>query len=420
MKKLKKMISPNHLLYYPENIISKLEKLALEGWKLQKINSFTITLEECEPAPIKYSFIFSPHGSSLEEKPVKPQDELIELCKESGWEYVAMYGQLLVFCSYLEEAIPIETDEKLKLEIIHKSMKKEGLPGQITIVLTMFLLLFSQLMTLKPELLFTSIQIYTISLVPIVIINGILNIFQYYHWYTKSKKSAEQGGICIKPINISWFGYITITGMILMTLGLLSSVTDTKVQLIGIPLFTISFCFYYVVIKFLRKKEYQTKTKWKIYISLAFILFIVLITFTSKVAITMLDTHDYDTQYLGYQYHTTECRSIVASYTRYFIEDTNDDMNMRIKVYDSKFKSVNNQILSGVLRLNDWQLEENTAWEIAQKYDDYTIYIKYVNGEVYKNHQILATQNRVFDIDFDNNSTDEFKELVITELLELN
>lgn len=417
MKKIKKILSPNNLMYYPEKLIIKLEKLALEGWKLQKFNNFYITLEECEPKPLKYSFILSPESSYLDGVPTKPQEELIELCEGSGWEYLAICNQMLAFSSEFENVTPIDTDEKLKLETIHKSMKKVVLPGLYVNTFLMIFMMIMQLLSFRAEDFLTSVQLYTLCLLPIVVIHGIINIFQYYYWYLKSKNSIENDSICVKPIDFSWFNYITITMTFLMLLGFIYSGVGSNFLFIGLLIFSLGMGVCYLTINLLRKIVFKSSTKLLIYIVAGTLSTVIIISLTGIIVFNA--EPDKNIIYENYNYRTTNSKSIIASCNNYYINN-NDDFYMDIKIYDSNFKFVNNQILSGVLKLSNWQINENITWELTSQNDSYTIYNKSIDREIDENHKILCTDTKTFVIDFDYNFDDEFKELVINKLLALN
>lgn len=119
-------------IYDHTSIRKRLEKLAEEGWKLEKIGGTGgYKFRRIQPRNLRYSVVYFPNASEFDAELIAGQNEFIELCEQSGWEYIDSMGQMMVFCSEQTNPIPIETDAMLQVETVHKAMKKSFLPGSL-------------------------------------------------------------------------------------------------------------------------------------------------------------------------------------------------------------------------------------------------------------------------------------------------
>ena len=121
-----------------------LEKMAAKGWRFDQIGSFAWRFRRAEPARVKYSVTYVPEASEFDPEPLEKQKEMEEYCEAAGWEKAGSWMQMQIFCSETPEAVPIETDELLRLEIIKKSMKKNFLFSHLLLLLVFLMNAFTQ------------------------------------------------------------------------------------------------------------------------------------------------------------------------------------------------------------------------------------------------------------------------------------
>ena len=118
-------------LYDHTGFERKLEQMALKGLKLEKCGTFLgWKFRRIEPTALRYKVVYFPDASEFDPELMTKQREFIELCEQSGWEYIDSIGQMMVFCTAYPFATAIETDAMLQVETVHKAMKKSFLPGQ--------------------------------------------------------------------------------------------------------------------------------------------------------------------------------------------------------------------------------------------------------------------------------------------------
>ena len=112
----------NHLnLYDYQGIERHLSAMAAKGWRLEKAGPQLWTYRRAEPASVHYAVTYIPDSSQFNPGPTERQQTLEELCAAAGWEKVADWFQMQIYCSEAENPIPLETEESVRLEAVHRS-----------------------------------------------------------------------------------------------------------------------------------------------------------------------------------------------------------------------------------------------------------------------------------------------------------
>lgn len=212
----------NKFLFYDySGIVSQCEKMALQGWKLKKITPFFYEYEKIEPQPLKYTVTYFSEASDFNADVPQSQQTFQDYCENAGWKLATENAQMLIFYSEEKEPIPIETDESIKLEIIHRAMKKNFIPSQILLLVIAVLQLIMQFydITNRPISFFSdATRLYVILLWGLVLISVLMSLLGYVFWCRKSKKSILLGGVCVEKRSSSQSSAIVLalTGIILI------------------------------------------------------------------------------------------------------------------------------------------------------------------------------------------------------------
>jgi len=176
-----------------------LEKMALKGWKLQKIKTIMETMglgkplfsifvfEKIQPQKLVYAVEVIDKITLFGGKPEEQEQEYLEFCKEAGWQFVSGYSRVHVFVSDDLEIVPIETDEKMKFETITKSAVKHNLIGWFIIPLIVLWIINSG--ELKDRFMFnfyiTSPLLLLDAFIAFVyFVSTLLRILRYTFWYS--------------------------------------------------------------------------------------------------------------------------------------------------------------------------------------------------------------------------------------------
>jgi len=108
---------------------------------------------------------------------------------------------MLIFSTLREDAPPIETEGAVKLEAIHRAMKKNFLPSGFALLALFGFNLAMQLRLAErnlPSFLADGVQLGA-ALVMLLLVCHFLSILcSYFLWYRDAKRSVEQGGGCPK------------------------------------------------------------------------------------------------------------------------------------------------------------------------------------------------------------------------------
>ena len=105
-------------LYDTSKTEAYLEKQAANGWLLYEYTGEYWKFRKSEPQRLRYSvaFISDPSADKVE--------EFRQYCAKGGWQSVTGCGHTHIFCSELDNPVPIETDPVLALETVYQLVTK--------------------------------------------------------------------------------------------------------------------------------------------------------------------------------------------------------------------------------------------------------------------------------------------------------
>lgn len=171
-------------------IKEELEAMALKGWKLKKIG-VRYEFEKIEPQRLIYTVDFFPKASIYDTEPSGGTVSYIECCRQAGWELVASNGTMHIFVSENEDAIPIHTDERLRLEAVCKSMLKTNWSAWFA----MPIILICDLALLFD---FKSFVTSNMNICTVIFCAGLLmlflsDLFCFLYWNVKNQKRVKNG-----------------------------------------------------------------------------------------------------------------------------------------------------------------------------------------------------------------------------------
>lgn len=206
-----------------------LEKMAAKGWQFDSVGSFFWKYKKAEPAQLKYSVTYIPEVSEYDPAPLEKQKDMEAYCEEAGWRKVGNLLQMQIFCSEHPEAVPIETEEELRLEYIHKSMKKNFLTTHLLLFLVFLLNLVLRLSMAKNDWVnfFTdggSLWTCGIFLWGILLLG--FDAAYYFSWMHRAKGAVVKGEKCPEPKGYRHLNRLSWCVLVLLMLGLLGSYTS--------------------------------------------------------------------------------------------------------------------------------------------------------------------------------------------------
>lgn len=115
-------------LYESTSFEEYLSKMSLKGWLIEKISANDLlgfmTFRKVEARKRIFCVDIFSLATDSDNRPRGQTADYVELCKAAGWEFLCKKGKMLVFFSEDENAVPIQTDEELKLHTISKEIWK--------------------------------------------------------------------------------------------------------------------------------------------------------------------------------------------------------------------------------------------------------------------------------------------------------
>ena len=114
----------NLFLYDYKHVEEHLSAMAAKGWRLESIGARLWKYRRAEPGKVRYAVTYIQDASQFNPGPTEGQESLAELCAAAGWEKVCDWFQMQIFSTEDLRAVPLETDEALRLQNIQRLMSK--------------------------------------------------------------------------------------------------------------------------------------------------------------------------------------------------------------------------------------------------------------------------------------------------------
>lgn len=211
MKTLKRTLA-NFSFFDKETIEKKLEDMASKGWMISKANNLFWTYTKVPPQKLRFAVTYFPGASELDPCPSEKQLEKEELCAEDGWKLVLRWDAMQIFCTDLEDAVPIETDPIPQVENIHLTMRKNVLLSQlVTIVLILWSLYLqlSQLWRNPVEYLSDTTRLASIPCWLLLLLMAVMDLALYFRWERRARQAAEHG-ISLPLRSRKWLPWVVL------------------------------------------------------------------------------------------------------------------------------------------------------------------------------------------------------------------
>ena len=219
MKNTKRRIEP--LSFFDHTGISNhLEKMAADGWMIEKITNTGWVYRRTKPKNIHFAVSYFPKASEFDPEPSEEQQMFHDFCAHTGWQLACTSAQLQIFYNERENPIPIETDPVLELQTIHASAKKSFIPSYILLLVIAFMnggLFISNLLGDPIDLLSTPTKLFNGFAFLMLAVLCIVELVCYFRWHSKADAAAEHG-VFLKVPSTSRFQKIVL---ILVIIGAL-------------------------------------------------------------------------------------------------------------------------------------------------------------------------------------------------------
>ena len=457
MKNTKRLMLMNYN-YYKE-IEKKLELYAKKGLFLEKMGPYFWTFKKTEPQNLKYTVTYFAEGSVFNPHPTDNQQTYFDYAKAAGWDFVCEYNQMQIFCSSLENPPEFETDEKEKLENIHKCMKKSFVISQLLMLLVFALNLFLRLNSLKrnpTDFLSSNIDLAALLMFISIILYSSYTLINYFMWYNKSKKSVDMGCSIIENFNKTrrYFeiGYLiflfSLIGYMFIHLSTNTAFGIIALSVAQLPLFALVF---WGSITLLKRRKFSANANKIISTSLLILTGVLYLGFmfysiprfsfsersnkpyttvgeyrlySDKIPLTCEDLYGHiDFEYYSYEADEENTPLLHRNhYSQTSPPMKNAPPELEYSIYEPKFEFVKNIVVSDLTKLNDWsdrKLEtlDNAVFSTEKAY---AFYYESPNGMLFSGEYILVFTDKIIHIDAETPFTDEQIEIIKSKLLSGN
>lgn len=201
MKNTKRRIEP--LTFYDHTgISSHLEKMAANGWMIEKIVNTGWVYRRIEPKTMHFTVSYYAKASEFDPEPSEEQKMFHEFCAHTGWQLACTSAQLQIFYNERENPIPIETEPELEVQAIHASAKKNFLPSYVALLLLAGVqgaFWISNLLGDPLDLLSNSTQLLVGGIWLLLAILCGVELISYFRWYAKARSAALHGEFLKTP-----------------------------------------------------------------------------------------------------------------------------------------------------------------------------------------------------------------------------
>ncbi len=166
-----------------------LDRMAAKGWLLSKKSGVYYKFVKTDKPFIKYNITYFADANKDNNFFPYGADRYFEMRQEAGWQFLTNDRKMMIFISQDPDAVELETEPMVKVDVIHQSYTHSYLFMEI-----MPLLLAWQAYTRLTDGFSSDIRITSGDLA--ICMAGIisaLNILSYFIWYLKAKKAAREG-----------------------------------------------------------------------------------------------------------------------------------------------------------------------------------------------------------------------------------
>lgn len=288
MRQTKRVVT--QFCFYDRTGIQKmLEKQAAKGWMLESIGQLGWKYRRTEPKKIRFAVTYYPKASMFDPYPTVGEELYQEFVEHSGWQFVTSNAQLQIFCTEVENPVPIETDPVVEMQNIHKAVKKSFLPGYCMMLFCALLNLCLMVWRLHENFTGTlahNANLFTIFCWISLAVMEIREIGSYYLWRRRALKAAQLDGSFVETKNRNnalWIMLAVILGAYILMLASLSARMLT-VALITIGMMAVSVALILLFTKWMKKTGFSREDN-RAYTIIGTVVVSIAVTFLSTVIV---------------------------------------------------------------------------------------------------------------------------------------
>ena len=203
------------------------EKMARRGWLLDSIGGVLWRYRSIEPQRLRFAMTYFPEVTGFEPDTPAAQTDMQALCQQAGWQLAANAGKFQVYYNDDPDAVELDTDPHIQLEVIHRAMKKNFLPSYALLAFCAVMQIVTQIGSLTrdygvfysgPAQYFSGISWMMLPTWCFLLAIYLLELGRYLLWYRKAKRRAEDGLMTPSP-NSGWVQGLAVALLIVILLS---------------------------------------------------------------------------------------------------------------------------------------------------------------------------------------------------------
>ena len=222
------------------------EKMARRGWLLDNVGGVLWRYRKIEPQRLRFAMTYFPEVTGFEPDTPAAQTDMEELCARAGWQLAANAGKFQVYYNEDPQAVELDTDPGIQLEVIHRAMKKNFLPSYALLAVCAVMQILTQIGSLTrdygvfysgPAQYFSGFSWMMLPIWCGLLAIYLLELGRYLLWYRKAKGRAEEGLMTPSP-NSGWVQVLAVVLLIVILLswGLSSDMRDVVFTMLAMLL----------------------------------------------------------------------------------------------------------------------------------------------------------------------------------------
>lgn len=238
---------PIYSFYDHTGMTCHLEKMARRGWLLDKMGGMLWRYKQIEPQRLRFALTYFPEVTGFEPTVPPAQQDMEELCARAGWQLAANAGKFQAYYNEDPDAVELDTDPNVQVEVIHRAMKKNILPAYGLLALCAVMQMGAQISTLTrdygvmysgPADYFSGFSWMMLPAWLALLAIYLLELGRYFIWYRRAKRRAADGLMTPSP-NSEWVQRLAILLLALMLFSwtLTSGMRGLIFAILGLLLF---------------------------------------------------------------------------------------------------------------------------------------------------------------------------------------
>ena len=268
-------------LYDWQGVERRLERQAAKGWRLEKIVSPLWYYRRTKPAQVRYAVTYLPNVGEATPRPDPEAQALDAVCTAAGWEKICDWNGMQIFSNEQPDPLPLETDERLRLQAIHQTLKRQWMGLMVLLAVLIFLLL---LFCWGGQASGPTQYIWR-AMLCCGVLYPVSELGLYGLWYLRARRAVERGEKCpsnhaLTLISNGFCAAVIALFVLFLVVTLLEGPPGSGGRVVYMLLYMLGYmaivwCISRLRIE-LRERGFSAAANWGLVILLAFVLFFVL------------------------------------------------------------------------------------------------------------------------------------------------